>query len=304
MKIKYMLFTIIPALLGGVGIAQAELVDAVNMYQGDTANGFSYVDATANFNNSLTTETGDYDFDGTADDRRTYQSITTALAAGSNPFATGAASNRTSVVRAGFQMAVMNNTTITPGFGLKRIGNVAAPNGDLIQLGSGGGSNPMRMVSAVNVAKADFLNGASSTGSLGFDNVVGMKARVATMTGSSNARFLVQSGSDWYISDYSVTRATDMLANGYTETWYSYDPTSTLLYDNTDLGTGVSGSTLTDIQAFGIIAQNTVDVNGTSANAVQFAVSKLSLNVIPEPATLGLLVLGSTGLMLVRRLRL
>jgi hypothetical protein len=294
MKTRNMLSLIMLALLAGVSVARSEIMDAVNMYQGNSVTGFNYVAASGNFTNATTTQTGDYDFDSNSDDRRTYQGITTVLGAMGNPFASGAASNRTSVVRGGFQMTMMNSSA-TPVFGLRRITESATVNGDFISLGSGASADPMRLVSAINVAKADFLDGANAANKLSFDNAVNMKARVATVSGANSlVRFLVQNGSDWYISAYSVSAAADMSANGYTQTWYSYNPSSNLLYDNSNLGTGVAGSTLTDIQAFGVIGQSTADVAGAAANNIQFAVSKLSLSLIPAESTkLSLIVLTS-----------
>ena len=272
-------------------------VQAVNV-SGD------YVSSSVNFTNALSQSTGDYDFDGVADDRRTSQDIDTVLTTASgNPFATGAPS-RTSTVRAGFQVANINSVT-NPTFGLRRIIESGTTN-DATQVTNGAGTTAMRLANVVNVAKANFLGGAASVGSLSFANQAGSAQGTAlTMspTGNRLFRLVVQNGANWFISSTSLTTAGTLTLNGFTESWFAYDPSSNIFYDNAALGTSVLGSTFNDIQAFGGIGQTPSNFDGTTINTAQFAIRQLSLTVVPEPGSLLLLSGGLAGFAMFRRLK-
>lgn len=266
-----------------------------------------YSASSINFNNTLpASQTGDYDFDGTADDRRTYQTIDTVLTAASpaNPFASGSPT-RTSTVRAGFQVANIDSLT-DPTFSLRRLNNTGSFD-DGVQITSGVGTSAMRLANVTNVAKANFLNGQNAVANLSFANQLGSAAgNILTMTnvGSPIFRLAVQNGSDWYISDSSRTNAGSLTLNGYTESWYAYDPSSNLFYDNSALGSSVLGSTFTDIQAFGAIALSTANFDGTVINAGQMLINGLQLTVVPEPSSVALFLAASFSILMIRRRRI
>lgn len=265
-----------------------------------------YSASSINFNNTLPgSQTGDYDFDGTADDRRTYQNIDTVLTSASpaNPFASGAPT-RTSTIRAGFQVANINSIT-DPTFSLRRLAQVVA--GDGVQITNGAGTTTMRLANVTNVAKANFLGGQDAVANLSFANIAGSASgNIVTFTavGTPLFRLAVQNGSNWYISNTSRTNAGSISVNGSTESWFAYNPTSNLFYDNSALGSSVLGSTFNDIQAFGAIALTTANFDGTSANAGQMLINNSQLTVVPEPSSFGLLFATSLFILLaVRRLR-
>lgn len=296
MNSKSALILAVSATLSTSALAQFTAVDFSGDYSASTP-GFP----TISFNNAVSSETGDYDFDGNADDRRTYHGINTVLdTVVGNPFSSGAP-NRTDTVRAGFQVVNVDSAT-DPSFSLRR--KVANTGGDWVQVTQGAGTTAMRLASAVNVAKTDFLNGMDAVANLSFANQAGSAtAQVTTLSpgsGNSISRLLVQNGSNWYISDTALTSAGTLTVNGYTEDWYSYDPSTNLLYDNSNLGSSVVGSTFNDIQAFGAIAQTTANFDGTTANTGWYYTRNIGLTVVPEPSAfalaLGALALGGAAL--------
>lgn len=285
------------ALLGAFSVASATAQIIAVDFSGDYG-------ATASFNNTLpASQTGDYDFDGTADDRRTYQNIDTVLTiapGATSAFADGAPS-RTSVVRAGFQIANIDSLT-DPTFSNRRRLDFAG--GDATQILNGAVSTAARMANATNIAKADFLNGAALAPNLTFANIAGSasaNALALTTVGSPVMRLLVQDGSNWYISATSRANGGPLTLNGFAESWYAYDPSSNIFYNNSALGASVLGSTFTNIQAFGAIGQSTANFDGSTINTNGIYFNNVSLTVVPEPSTIALLMGAFVPLIAIRR---
>ena len=187
------------------------------------------------------------------------------------------------------------STTATPtGIGLFRWEGTSL---DGLQMTSGEiGTASMGMAFTPHVKKSEFLNGLDGAGSVGFadlaDSVSMEWEHGGTPTAGSGIRrnrLLVQNGSDWYISGAtsgSKTRneSNPFSLNPFTEAFYPIDPSTNLFYeevsdaDTTPVGTGVLGSTFTDIQALGVHMMNT-DFNG-------FIIHNSNMRLLDMTATL------------------
>ena len=235
------LFVTSTALLLGASAAQAQI--AVD---------FGSVDyATSNVGHvagALDVETGDFEFGANAtDDSATRQLIEKDFL--TIPFAGGATPNKTVTFSAGAQYVNYDSLTspaVTQG-SYKWSGATPALQ---INFDTAVATGVSGMAWAPYVKKANFLNGYDDDEfTLSFEDVADS---VQTTTGGAAdmARVLVQNGSAWYVSATSTVGALSL--NGATETWYPYDPSATLFLDESNLATGVLGSTLTNIQAAGV----------------------------------------------------
>jgi hypothetical protein len=218
--------------------------------------------------------TGDYDFDGTSDDR--------AKILGWNaPFAVNnfvAPLGKTAVLHYGAQIANLNSSA-DPAFGLVRVGS-----NSVLQFGNAGGAPGAQSLSAaVIVDKADFLT-LSSSGPLGFLSSAGSLSVSLALNGTGDARFVVQNGTQWYLSASSTTGGTfGVDFNPNTELWYAFDPDTNQFFNAASPGTAVTGSTLQDINAFGIYAQF-INFDGSgAANATRVNISAFSADLTPVP---------------------
>jgi len=259
--------------------------------------GADYRDANQNATATLTFGAGDYDFDGSVDDQRGYRSIDSTFISVN---VTNDVGVKNSIFNAGVQIANFNSA-VNPSLQLYRYS--ATP--DSLQATSGAGTTDMGLAFAPYVSKVNFLNGQDAVSNLSFENAESsVSFNIHQFTSGQTARALVQSGSNWYVSGTELTTQGFLSLNGYTETWYAYDPSNNLFLDTANLGTGVSGSELTDIQSFGVFMQG-LHFNGTTQSAANFQVNSFTANMIPipEPATIGLLGLGAAGALLARRNR-
>jgi len=231
--------------------------------------GGDYSESNDSANSTLTYDNGDFDGEADATDRRgfiaigtEFKSITDANAVGNN-----------TVINAGFQSTYLDSTFGSPLIGIYRL---LAANGvgnpDSLQAGTGStdfDGNLSATNFTPNVTKDKFLNGADNASStLGFENAAG-SATITIQAGVDViGRALVQSGANWYISDTSIagTFPLTLSINGFTETWYPYDPDTNMYINAGTLSGGVLGSTLTDIQAFGAACQINNTPAGLSSN--------------------------------------
>lgn len=238
----------------------------------------SYVTGNRNASQSpVSFASGDYDFDGTSDDRAKILSWNAPFQV--NNFV--APEGKTAVLNIGLQIANLNSA-VDPAFGLVRVGS-----NSVLQFGNGGGAPGAQAFSAaVIVNKANFLN-LSSSAPLGFLSSTGSLSVSLTFNGVGDARFVVQNGTQWYLS------ATATSANGTfgadfnpaTELWYAFDPATNQFFNEDAPGTGVAGSTLQDINAFGVYAKFD-NFDGTAAansTRINFSGFQANLTPVPEP---------------------
>jgi hypothetical protein len=264
---KALPFIIITLLTGAAMSAKADL--AVNFGPGRAA--------AANATKPTTLQTGDYNFDGHADDRRLYQALDSFYI---NLTYTNHVSDVNNKLYAGVQV-VNNNSSTDPGINLSRFSS------GFVQVTTAAGTADMGLAFAPTVIKDDFLNGLNVAGNLSFSNATGsatlsLSQFAAASASSFTARLLVKSGDNWFVSgtEKATSGAGSLSVNGYTETWYAYNPSDSLFLNTGALGEGVAGSTLTDIQAFGAFVQ-AVNINGTLQNAGNFQVGGFTADLIP-----------------------
>jgi len=250
--------------------------------------GGNYNDSNENAVATLTYEDGDFDGDAAADDRRGYIAIDTLFTSITD---TNMVGNNT-VFNAGYQSTYLDSTVGNPLIGIYRF-NGSQVDPDALQAGSGAtnvDNYPSTTTFAPNVAKANFLNGAESeTVSNAFEDAAGSVTFTSTTGngGPFTVRALVQSGSNWYISD--ATSEDDLSFNGATTNWFPYDPDTNMYISAGTLTGGVLGSTLTDIQAFGVVAQANTAAGQTS-NQPFFRLVTMSASMVqialppPTPA--------------------
>jgi hypothetical protein len=252
--------------------------------------GGDYRTSNQNATQTLTLETGDYDFAGGSNDRRGYRGIDSSfISLGST---LPGVENKNKIFNAGVQIANFNSD-VDPSLILYRL-NSTTPS-DTLQASNEAGTTSMGLAFAPYVTKANFLNGQNTIDHLRFEDAENsISFSLVQLASGQTARFLVKSGSSWYVSASERKAAAEgaLSLNGYTETWYAYDPSNSLFLNTNNLGTGVSGSTLTDIQAFGVFMQG-LNFDGTTSHAANFQVLSFQASVIPEPATIGLFMMSS-----------
>jgi hypothetical protein len=183
--------------------------------------------------------------------------------------------NKTEVFDAGFQVVNFNSSTAA-----SSNGNIKYQGGsDSLMVQITDGTDNTSWAWAPNVKKADFINGQDSSSNLSFENA-GDSLSFSCITAQIDyypvACALVKNGSNWYVSDSVIDAHGTFSVNGATESWYPYDPSSNLFYDASNPGAAVLGSTLTDIQAFGMLIQQE-HVNATSNP--YFRISEMNLSV-------------------------
>lgn len=214
--------------------------------------------------------TGDYDFDGSADDTARSVTFGTIWSPTTSGNWTTPAGKSGSNLRYGKSVANLGSTSDpSGGFKYDRIVNYAVPNTVQVSGGNGTGTTSnMSMASAFYYDKADFLNGWGTTGDLAFDPTGEISIDFAINRGVGEGRALVRNGTDWYLSADALIGAA---ANGGTLTispatsdFYAFDPTANqLLFDTDNPGALVSGFTLTNITAIGLHMQHR-NYDGTS----------------------------------------
>ena len=140
-----------------------------------------------------------------------------------------------------------------------------------------------------HVQKSGFLLGGDSADTdVAFANSVDSFAAEVNLSHNFAARAIVQHDGSWYVSSSSTT-GPELTFNAYTESWYAYDPTVSLFSDIT--GTTTAGSTFTDIDAVGVLIENSA-VTTTSEHAriqsLESLVIKGNLTPIPELGGFGI----------------
>lgn len=274
---------------------------------------FTAVDFGANYSsNNINTATppsqlatGDFNFNGSATDRASYVTLGQEHTAPNSPNWTTPSGKSGAVIRYGYSIANIDSSD-DPSMNLVRY-NAGA---DLLQNTSGAGTSSMRMASAWYWEKSSFLNGTNLLDNLSFADQAGsLTASFANSgtptTGNTRlARFIIQSGGDWFLSGDAFGGTSGTLSiNAADATWHNFDPhsASLLFYNPSDMGSGVLGSTLTDISAIGVHVQHEL-FDGTINNAMSHQFGSLEAAVIPEPATVSVLFgLGALAFVLVRR---
>jgi hypothetical protein len=265
-------------------------------------------DSTANSNspiittgNNFTSETGDFNGDSVSDTRSFipfgYPGLFIGLDAAFP--AVGGLPGKNNRIYAAVQLAGYSSSQ-TPSRNLFRYNTT----GNSLQFTNAAfpdavTPSEMGMAFAPHVRKADFLNGLDAVANVSFADQEGglqMDWRfAATGSAAQRARFIVQNGSEWYISASFATDNTPVepiAINPFSENWYAYDPSANLFYqevgggDTTPIGIPVLGSSLSDIQALGVLLTNTSFVG--SANAGNFSVLAFSGVLIESEPTGGL----------------
>ena len=236
---------------------------------------------------------GDYDFDGSSDDRATYIPAGTVFAPVNNAKWVHVDGQSDSMFYQGVSIARINDTSVAaPNVSMNRISTT------LIQVGNTAAtvSDTFRIASAFYWKTADFLNGkielANEAGSIQF---------VGSSVGANwYTHALIETGGKWYVSGTQSKSA--LSVNGATETWYEFDPVGDqMFWDEANKGDGVLGSTLGEISSAGVYVQDTY---GNVTPRWHFESLSFSGTVIPEPATIGMLGLSAVCILVVRRFQI
>lgn len=194
---------------------------------------------------------------------------------------------------------------VFPRYGLYRWG--AGP--QAIQLTSGNVSptDDMGFLASIFVIKEDFLNGADEIEDLKLPNEAdGFTAEVffrgapkgdVEPEGLRRARFMIQAGENWYISQTGTEGEGEELQRDITRTlsvnpaaeyWHEYNVQAMLFMHEEEgtevpMGTATRGDALSDIQAVGVIMQNT-RFDGTVENHyVWLNFNEFSFHLDPDP---------------------
>lgn len=137
--------------------------------------------------------------------------------------------------------------------------------------------------------KEDFRNGVAEIGKLSLANLEAMTASIPLLAGSGDnpkqsARFLVQSGGQWYISEESIDDNGDLsLSNPAASRWarYSLPRQTGGKVEDVPEKFDVSGGSLTDVQAVGLWSY----IFGTSPSnaSAEIRLKEFRTIWIPEP---------------------
>jgi len=131
-----------------------------------------------------------------------------------------------------------------------------------------------------HVHKSGFLLGGDSADTLvAFADSANSFAAEVNISSNFTARAIVQHGGSWYVSSSSTT-GPELTFNAYTELWYDYDPSDSLFSDIT--GTTTSGNYFTDIDAVGVLIENSA-VTTTSAAARIHSLQSLVIDGVLTP---------------------
>jgi hypothetical protein len=224
--------------------------------------GGDYVSASANSSKIVAQSNGDFDFDGTADDRVSAVSFGQLFSSPNSPFWTDIPGKSNGDIYHGISVGLFNNQTLDPADPMDRIGD--SPAGDRFQMGNVKiTGETMSLAVAVYWNSTNFLNGGhaaplgNATNSMSVSLVsTGIKPRV---------HFLVQAGGSWYIS--ADSNDGNFGINGATASWYAFDPTANAMFwDESSPGIPVVGSSLGDITAAGVYGQTDDGYDGATGS--------------------------------------
>ena len=262
----------------------------------------------ANTNRTTDTATGDFDFDGTADDTATYVANGTTWTPPSSASWTTPSGKNGPGLLWGTALATLNSATApTNRFGTDAIrdnGGLEAIQAIPTPLAV---ATSQSMTSAFYYTKSSFLNGLNVVSNLSFSSGSNMSFDLTVARGSNSGqgRFLVQDGTQWYVSASSINfQGTTLSIDPYASTFYAINLTGASLgfFNSASPGSGVSGSTFTNIQGFGVQMQH-INYAGASAFTPYELVKGFSATAVPEPSAWALLVGGLTVLVAFRRRR-
>ncbi len=178
---------------------------------------------------------------------------------------------------------------------------------DFIDFYRGNSSGAFSYSGAAFVAflKEDFL-GEGNQNRITLDMDSSISATTSSMV-SGSFRLAILSEGQWYVSETSRTTLGTLSLSGsalLTSNWAEWSPNGGA---NGQLGLvpalfGVSGSSFTNIEGFGILTSfNALPANGSRLQITAFSASAM---VIPEPSTLALVLTGSlAGIITVARRR-
>jgi hypothetical protein len=226
--------------------------------------GGDYVAAITNASSTVNVATtGDYDFDGSADDTArsvTFGTVWSPTASGNWLTPAGKSGPN---LRYGKSVANLDSATDpSGGFRYDRIASHTSPNTVQVSGDNGVGTTTnMSMASAFYYDKADFLNGWGTIADLAFDTTGEISIDFDIERQIGEGRALVRNGTGWYLSADALIGAA---ANGGTLTifpatsdFYPFDPSGDMLmFDTDNPGAPVSGATLTNITAIGLHMQH------------------------------------------------
>jgi hypothetical protein len=262
----------------------------------------------ANTNRPTDTATGDFDFDGTADDTATYVANGTTWTPPSSAGWTTPSGKNGPGLLWGTALANLNFATApTNRFGTDAIRDNSGSESIQAIPTSTAVATQQSMTSAFYYTKSSFLNGLNVVSNLSFSSGSNMSFDLNVSRGSNagQGRFLVQDGTQWYVSASSINFLGSTLSiDPYASTFYAINLTGASLgfFNSASPGSDVSGSTFTNIQGFGVQMQH-LNYAGASAFTPYELVKGFSATAVPEPSAWALLVGGLTVLVAFRRRR-
>lgn len=191
-----------------------------------------------------------------------------------------------------------------PSFGLYRWGS--GPQAMQITSGNATPTDDMGYLGTFFAIKEDFLNGADEIADLRLPNQEnGFSAEVffrgkpktgADPAGIRRARFIVQAGDGWYVSETGTAddpaeperdQTRTLSSNPAADYWYEYNEQAMLFVEEdangNPVGTAVRGDTLLDITAVGVIMQNTRFDGTIEGHYVWLNWNEFSMHLDPDP---------------------
>jgi hypothetical protein len=270
---------IIGVVLGLAGIAQATVVFN---FDGATANA-------ATSNQTIVGGPGSIAANSSVTLTRAYNTSTPLLSSGGTY--TGQS------VYGGFSGTYSNTsgTAFNPNFVVLQYNNSAGTAEDLRSADTFTGGQISR---AVNLA---FLFGTTTnTGTYKFDaNSVLTAKHGSTLTGTANARWVVVANGTTYLSESSFNpggSSTTTLNDPDTINWAAWNPSADMTFGSLSYIT--LGSSLNNITLAGVAVNYTA---ADSAGSGRYILQQFTADVIPEPATVGMLGLGALITLALRR---
>jgi hypothetical protein len=197
---------------------------------------------------------------------------------------------------------------VFPSFGLYRWG--AGPQAIQLTSGNVDPTDDMGFLGAIFAVKENFLNGAGEIEDLKLPNEAGaFFAEVffrglpmvdVEPAGLRRARFLIQAGDKWYVSQTGTESDGEVMVrdqvrtlsvNPAAEYWHEYN-VETMLFIGEEAGTAVPagattrGDALSDIRAVGVIMQNTRFDGTVEGHYVWLNWNEFSFHLDPDPEPL------------------